>query len=101
MPTVDTLCLDLHDACIAIGLESPQICEIVAHGIIVPIGPSPEEWQFDHEMIWTAKQAARLQHDLHLDWSATAMLLTLLEERNRLRAENEQLRQQLLRFIEC
>lgn len=93
------ICLNMNDACLDIGVHSILIHDIVAHGIIAPLGNTPADWQFDLEMICTAKRAIRLQHDLQLDWSAVALLLSLLEERDQLRADNEQLRQQLLRFL--
>ncbi|MFD2407206.1 chaperone modulator CbpM [Azorhizophilus paspali] len=42
----------------------------------------------------------RLQRELELDWQAVAVALDLLDEVGRLRAENENLRRRLLRFVE-
>lgn len=44
------------------------------------------------------KKAARIQHDLSLDWSAIALVLQLLDERDELIAENQMLKQHLSRF---
>jgi chaperone modulatory protein CbpM len=90
----------LHDACHAIGSEETLVYAIVEHGIVEPQGLSPTDWQFDLDMICTAKRAIRIQRDLHLDWSAVALVLTLLQERDRLRQDNEQLRAQLQRFLD-
>lgn len=94
-----TTSLTLLDACHAIGLESPQIVEIIECGIIAPQGESPTQWLFDLHMISTAKRALRLQRDLHLDWEAVALVLELLDEREQLRNENAMLRQRLERFL--
>ena len=51
-------------------------------------------------MICTAKRALRLQRELHLDWSSIAMVLSLLEERDRLRNDNQKLQAQLQRFLQ-
>lgn len=91
--------LGLHDTCCALGLESQQIYEIVEHGIVEPAGASPEEWVFDLQMISTARRAMRLQRDLHMEWSAIALILELVSEREILREENARLQQRLQRFL--
>ncbi len=91
--------LTLIDACHATGLESHLLFEIVEYGIITPQGNSPDDWLFDLHMITTAKRALRLQRDLHLEWSAIALVLELLDEREQLRAENAMLQQRLERFL--
>lgn len=91
--------LTLVDACHAIGLESQYVSEIVEYGIITPDGESPDDWRFDLHMISTAKRALRLQRDLHLEWSAVALVLELLDEREQLRAENAMLLRRLERFL--
>lgn len=95
-----TIDIGLTDACFAIGIEHDEVCAIVEHGIVVPQGDAPDNWLFDLDMICTAKRAIRMQQDLHLDWSTTALLLSLLDERDRLRVDNTQLRQQLQRFLQ-
>jgi chaperone modulatory protein CbpM len=91
--------INLRQACDEIGTESHQVFAIVESGIIDPQGSAPENWLFDLEMICRAKRAIRLQRDLHMDWSAVALLVSLLDERDQLRADNDQLRMQLQRFV--
>jgi chaperone modulatory protein CbpM len=50
-------------------------------------------------MISTARRAMRLQRDLQLEWSAVALVLELLEDRDRLRVENAMLQRRLQRFL--
>jgi chaperone modulatory protein CbpM len=75
------------------------VLEIVEHGIIIPDGETPEDWLFDLQMISTARRAMRLQRDLQLEWSAVALVLELLEDRDRLRVENAMLQRRLQRFL--
>lgn len=91
--------INLDEACLEIGIEYEQVYAIVDNGIIAPEGEKPDNWLFDLDMICRAKRAIRLQRDLHLDWSAIALLVSLLDERDKLRTDNEQLRLQLEKFI--
>jgi chaperone modulatory protein CbpM len=95
-----TVTFNLDDACHAIGSEDSLIYAIVEHGIVEPEGESPQDWLFDLEMICTAKRALRLQRDLHLDWSAIALVVSLVDERDRLRIDNQKLQAQLQRFLQ-
>lgn len=95
-----TVTFNLDDACLAIGSDDNLVYAIVEHGIVEPAGDSPQEWLFNLEMICTAKRALRLQRDLHLDWSAIALVVTLVEERDRLRDDNLKLQAQLRRFLQ-
>lgn len=99
MQTEYTLTLRFDEACSALGIESRQVVKIVELGIIAPGGASPEDWRFDPDMISTARRALRLRRDLHIDWSAVALVLDLLEERDRLQQENAALAQRLGRFL--
>ncbi|MNM95603.1 Chaperone modulatory protein CbpM [compost metagenome] len=47
-----------------------------------------------------AKRAAKLHHDLQLEWEGVALALELLEEVQQLRSENSMLRQRLGRFVQ-
>ena len=94
------LTFNLDDACHAIGSEETLVYAIVEHGIVEPEGDSPQDWLFNLDMICTAKRALRLQRDLQLDWSAIALVVTLVEERDQLRIDNQRLRAQLQRFLQ-
>lgn len=93
------LLFSLHETCDALGLEREYLIEIVETGMVEPQGEAPEQWHFDASSLNQLRRACRLAHELHLDWSATAMLNELLEDRERLQQENRQLRRQLERFI--
>ncbi len=96
--------LSLTEICHTLGLERHFLIEIVEHGIVEPASrsdeDSPEQWLFDAHMLDTLQRACRLRRDLELDWSTAALVLGLVQEKERLRQENERLRRQLHRFIE-
>lgn len=87
-----------HEFCQRTDLSTETLVEIVEHGIVEPEGSGPEEWTFDLNYIWTVRRAARLHRDLQIDWAGIALVLDLLEERDRLRVENASLRRRLGRF---
>lgn len=91
--------LTLYEACDVVGLERHHLVEIVEHGIVEPEGRRPEEWRFDPTMLSTVRRACRLCHDLEMDIANAAMVLELLEERERLRRENAMLQRRLQRFL--
>jgi chaperone modulatory protein CbpM len=51
-------------------------------------------------MVCLIRRALRLHRDLDLDWEDVAFVNDLLEERDRLLAENRVLRQRLARFLQ-
>src|SRR5690606_40099476 len=99
MQTEVALTMRFEEACTALGMKSRQVVKIVELGIIAPRGSSPEDWRFDFDMISTARRAQRLRRDLHIDWSAVALVLDLLQERDRLQQQNALLEQRLQRFL--
>jgi len=92
--------LSLSEICLAVHLPEQVLVELVAHEIVNPYGEEPAVWVFDTNMVTIAKRAARLQHDLELDWAAIAVIEKLIEQREELQLENQQLRQRLSRFLE-
>jgi chaperone modulatory protein CbpM len=91
--------LDMKQFCQASNIPAAYVIEIVEHGILEPRGRAPEEWLFDDHALITARRAARLQHELQLEWEGVALALDLLDELNTVRAENQMLRQRLGRFL--
>ena len=58
----------------------------------------PEQWLFDDQCLCVVQRARRLQQDLELNWHGIALVIELLEQRDRLKAENEALLRRLQRF---
>jgi len=88
-----------EELCEISELSSLTIIEIVEHGIIEPDGADPENWVFSTQMVAVAKKAYRLQRDLSIGWQGIALAISLLDELEQLKAENQQLRRCLDRFI--
>lgn len=94
----------LYEASHALELETRYVVELVEAGIVEPdleqSGEAPQDWQFDANMLSRMQRACRLYRDLELDWAATALVLDLLAEKERLQRENQRLDRLLRRFIE-
>lgn len=95
-----TVSLTLDDLCQQLHLNRKLCIDLVDYGIVSPGGQRPSEWSFDLNMVCTIQRAIRLHSDLELDWADVAIVAELIEERDRLRAENQLLRQQLARFLD-
>lgn len=95
----DYILMRLTEVCAELNLPRDACVELVEQGIVQPEGRKPEEWTFDITMVSVIRRATRLRRDLDLDWSAVAMVVNLLEERDQLKAELETLQQRLDRFL--
>ncbi|MEQ4673460.1 chaperone modulator CbpM [Providencia vermicola] len=91
--------LTVIDFCIHTGIAEDELQEIVGLGIIQPI-ETTHEWLFDDQAVVIVRRAVRLYHELEIDWPGIAMAMSLMDQNNRLRRENEMLRLQLKRFID-
>ena len=98
MANVTALELTLNELCRATSLGSDTVIEIVEEGILEPTGSTPETWLFSSRTVAIALKAARLHHDLDIDWPGIALAISLIEELEQLRDENDHLRQRLARF---
>jgi len=85
----ESLELTLQQFCRYSDLESDQIVEMVAEGIIEPRGARPAEWLFNGYMLKRAQIAVRLQRDLEINLPGIAVILDLLNELEQLRQKSE------------
>lgn len=84
-PNSDILeALDLGELCRFCSVESHWIIELVELGVLEPKGERAEEWQFHGINIVRARKARRLNRDLGINAAGVAMVLDLLDERDRL-----------------
>ncbi len=90
--------LSLNELCEVTLMPEDIIVEIVEHGIVEPLGREPENWQFDLHMVVITRKALRLHRDLEIDWSGIAFALSLIDEIEQLREQNDCLSQRLSRF---
>ena len=91
--------LTLTEICIELQLSQDACVELVDLGVVSPSGNAPQDWTFDYTSVCIIRRAARLRRELDLEWSAVAVAVNLLEERERMQAETETLRQRLDRFL--
>jgi len=95
-----SITLNLQDLCQQLQVSESFCIELVEYGIVSPGGDHPSQWTFDLDMMCLIQRALRLRSDLGMDWADIAIVVELIEERERLRAENQALRQRLARFLE-
>jgi chaperone modulatory protein CbpM len=87
-----------QELCQRVDLNPETLVGIVEHGIVEPEGEQPEQWTFSVDYVCTIRRATRLHRDLGIDRAGVAVVLDLLEQRERLRRENEMLQRRLRRF---
>lgn len=91
--------LTSQELCVSSDINEDILYELVEHSIAIPLeGDHVNEWQFTVATVTLVKKAARIQHDLSLEWSAIPLILQLLDERDELMTENKMLKQRLSRF---
>ena len=77
----------LSQLCHACGVESEEVVELVEEGVLEPIGTNRNRWRFSGISLQRARRALRLQRDLGVNVAGAALVLDLIEELDRLRAE--------------
>lgn len=92
--------LEFEELCECARLPRSTLLEIIEVGIVEPQERRGETWLFAAESVIVVRRAARLQRELELDWPAIALTMSLLDEVEALRSENERLRLRLSRFEE-
>jgi len=97
-----TIIITTHEICRETGLSVDTLMEFVEYGIVEPqteqLHAAPEQWTFTVSCLNTVQRATRLQNDLGLNWQGIALVLELLEQRDRLQHENTALLRRLQRF---
>ena len=80
------------------GMDTAQLHELIAHGVLEPVGGrggSGGSGRFSLETAAVAQVACRLQHDLELDAHAVGVVLGLLQQLRSLKDELIRLRARL------
>lgn len=88
--------LTLTEVTLSVRVPVETVIVIVDQGIVEPRGQTPQEWQFEPQMLATLRRAIRLKEDLEMDWAGIAVTLSLVDQLQQLRSENRLLRQQLV-----
>lgn len=63
------------------------IVELVEHEFIVPLGSTPDEWQFDAECLRRTRLALRFSRDLEVNVAGITLIVDLLDQLEQLRRE--------------
>jgi chaperone modulatory protein CbpM len=100
MNDTESTYLSFTEVCLQTGVAEDTVFEIVEHGIIEPIGTTPDEWLFSPTMLTVTKKAVRLHRDLEVDWAVIALAIELLDEVEQLREQNLYLQRRLSRFVD-
>jgi len=85
----------LEELCELSGLSEAELRELVDHGVLAPIEPDAQHWNFSADRLVLARSARRLRKDFDLDTHGVALVVTLLERVRDLEAELRDLRAKL------
>jgi len=66
-------------------LEADTVTYLVEAGVLEPLGATRAQWQFSAQAIRRGRMASRLMRDLELEEGSVALVMELLEDRERLR----------------
>lgn len=77
--------LSLADLCKTCRVPEAQVVEMVAEGIVEPLGREARQWRFRGASIRRVRCAVQLRHDLGVNWAGAALALELLDELRLLR----------------
>lgn len=77
----------LSALCRASGAQAEQVRALIDEGLLQPTGQRPEEWQFSGSALRSTRMALRLARDLELTPSNVVLVMGLLGEIERLRAQ--------------
>jgi chaperone modulatory protein CbpM len=76
------------------GISEADVRELVDYGALNPSGGRPDDWAFSAECVVSVRKAARLCHDLELETSAMALVVSFLERIQELEHQVRRLRAQ-------
>lgn len=77
--------LSLNDLSQACSGSTEWIVELVAEGVLQPIGHEQATWRFSGTSLPRAHAAMRLQHDLEINLAGVALALDLMDQIDALR----------------
>lgn len=78
--------ITLDELCQSCKVEADWIAELVAHGVIEPVGQTKSDWLFAGLSVVRVAKAKRLRRDLDLNMPGVALALDLLDEIDQLRS---------------
>lgn len=78
--------LELADFAAACGIEAANVRELVEEGLLAPVVEHPA-WRFGGEELARVRRICRLQRDFEANLQSVAVMLDLIDEIERLRAQ--------------
>ena len=81
----DSVELSLTELCNACRVSEELVVDIVAEGIVEPLGKERTQWRFTGVAVARIQRVVRLQHEFDVNLPGAALALELLEEIERLR----------------
>ncbi len=75
----------LSDVCRTCCISAETVIDMVAEGVVEPLGGGPDNWRFTGANLVRVQTALRLQNDLRVNLPGAALALELLEEIDELR----------------
>jgi chaperone modulatory protein CbpM len=81
----DSVEFSLTELCAACRVSEELVVEIVAEGIVEPVGRDRAQWRFTGVALTRVQRVLRLQEDFGVNLPGAALALELLEELERLR----------------
>lgn len=83
----EEIVLTLHELSHACGADETVVSAWVLEGVLDAAGTGPTTWRFAGTSLRRARTAARLTRDFEIDARAVALVLDLLDEIDRLKAQ--------------
>jgi chaperone modulatory protein CbpM len=81
----DSVELSLAELCTACRVSEELVIDIVAEGIVEPLGVERGQWRFSGVAVTRIQRVIRLQQEFDVNLPGAALALELLEEIERLR----------------
>jgi chaperone modulatory protein CbpM len=81
----DSVELSLAELCAACRVSEQLVIDIVAEGIVEPLGGERGQWRFSGVAVTRIQRVIRLQREFDVNLPGAALALELLEEIERLR----------------
>jgi chaperone modulatory protein CbpM len=81
----DSVEFTLSELCSVCRVPEQLVVEIVAEGIVEPVGVEPQQWRFSGVAVARIQRVVRLQQEFEVNLPGAALALDLLEEIERLR----------------
>jgi chaperone modulatory protein CbpM len=81
----DSIEFSLAELCATCRVTEELVVEIVAEGIVEPLGGERAQWRFTGVALTRVQRVLRLQRDFGVNLPGAALALELLEELERLR----------------